>query len=186
MNYVWRFLTGSSFGRRYFCTCSANPHTHRWGKKHSVMCTLWVYVHVLVCRCVGFRFFSTISYVISIVWYPCGLATLSQMTWWQSWKANKETSAANQSFRSATSAKNMTKSNNRVVWKQWTRKKVLGFNLNENRFTLIVRTATTLHEVQTAPFLLVSIAGGPWFLQLQYGAGAKNSSVTKKTKMTPR
>lgn len=134
---------------------------YRWGKKDIV---LWVYVHAMICRCVGFRLFwartgSDIGYAISLVWYPRGLATLSQMTWWQSCKANKETSTDKQSFFSASGAKNMTKPYNGVVWKQWTREKVLGFNLNENQVTLIA-------QVQTAPSLFVAISGGPWFLQL--------------------
>lgn len=69
-------------------------------------------------------------------------------------------------FFSATGAKNMTKPNNGVVWKQWPREKVLGLNLNKNQFTLITRTVMMLSQVQTAQSLFISISGGPWFLQL--------------------
>lgn len=168
-DFIFFFLfTGSYCDSRYFWKSSANTHTDIQVKKERP-CTMymWVYVHVTVCRCVGFRLScarrgSAMGYVISLVWYPFGLATLSQMTWWQSCKANKETSATNQSFFSTTGAKNMTKSNNGVVWKQCARESFLSLNLKWEPVFPHCRTAMTLGQVQTAPPLYLY----PWFLQL--------------------
>lgn len=151
---------------------------------------MWVYVHVMVCRDVGFRLFSarrgsTMGYAISLVWYPCGLAMLSQMTWWQSCKANKETSAANLSFFSTAGAKNMTKSSNGGVWKQWTREKVLGFNLKREP---VYPHRPNGHVSQSGPdgAIALHLCLQRSMVSPAVGDGAQNSDVTKKTKMTPR
>lgn len=175
MNYAWLyynfffFLQEVTLTGGIFWKSSANTHTDIQVKKERPRTMyMWVYVHVTVCRCVGVRLSrarrgSAMGYVISLFWYPFGLATLSQMTWWQSCKANKETSATNQSFFSTTGAKNMTKSNNGVV-----RKTMRKRDISELKFKMrtSLPSPSNSYDARSGPDSSTSLYLYPRFLQL--------------------